>query len=65
MLAAEVRRDRVHARDWAGDCCAFPYVGLFPVATMLEKLELQKPVEQMLTVTRIPRLDAALKRVFA
>jgi hypothetical protein len=33
-----------------------PYGGLFPVATMLEKLEFQKLVEQMLTVKRIPRV---------
>jgi hypothetical protein len=32
-----------------------PYGGLWPVATMLEKLDFQKLVEGMLTVRRIPR----------
>jgi hypothetical protein len=32
-----------------------PYGGLFPVATMLEKLGFQKLVHETLTVTRIPR----------
>jgi Transposase DDE domain group 1 len=32
-----------------------PYGGLFPVATMLEKLGLQKLVEETLTIKRIPR----------
>ena len=33
-----------------------PYGGLFPVATMLEKLGFQQLVEEMLTVKRIPRV---------
>jgi hypothetical protein len=33
-----------------------PYGGLFPVATMLEKLGLQKLVEETLTIRRIPRV---------
>jgi Transposase DDE domain group 1 len=33
-----------------------PYGGLFPVATMLEKLGLQKLVEETLTIPRIPRV---------
>ena len=33
-----------------------PYGGLFPVATMLERLGLQKLVEETLTITRIPRV---------
>src|ERR1700722_18184777 len=33
-----------------------PYGGLFPVATMLEKLGFQKLVNETLTVTRIPRV---------
>ncbi len=33
-----------------------PYGGLFPVATMLERLGLQKLVNETLTVTRIPRV---------
>lgn len=33
-----------------------PYGGLFPVATMLEKLGLQKLVEETLTIGRIPRV---------
>jgi Transposase DDE domain group 1 len=32
-----------------------PYGGLFPVATMLERLGLQKLVEETLTIKRIPR----------
>src|SRR6202022_2716208 len=32
-----------------------PYGGLFPVATMLEKLGLQKLVDETLTIKRIPR----------
>jgi hypothetical protein len=32
-----------------------PYGGLFPVATMLERLGLQKLVGETLTITRIPR----------
>ena len=32
-----------------------PYGGLFPVATMLEKLEFKELVEQTLTIRRIPR----------
>jgi hypothetical protein len=32
-----------------------PYGGLFPVATMLEKLGFRKLVEESLTVSRIPR----------
>jgi len=33
-----------------------PYGGLFPVATMLEKLDFQKLVSETLTVKRIPRV---------
>ena len=33
-----------------------PYGGLFPVATMLEKLGFQKLVEETLTIRRIPRV---------
>ena len=33
-----------------------PYGGLFPVATMLEKLGFQKLVEETLTIHRIPRV---------
>jgi hypothetical protein len=33
-----------------------PYGGLFPVATMLEKLEFKKLVEETLTIHRIPRV---------
>jgi Transposase DDE domain group 1 len=33
-----------------------PYGGLFPVATMLEKLEFQKLVEESLTIPRLPRV---------
>src|SRR6202047_4329966 len=33
-----------------------PYGGLFPVATMLEKLGLQKLVDEALTIKRIPRV---------
>ena len=32
-----------------------PYGGLFPVATMLEKLKFQQLIEETLTVRRIPR----------
>ena len=32
-----------------------PYGGLFPVATMLEKLGFKKLVEEILTIRRIPR----------
>ena len=32
-----------------------PYGGLFPVATMLEKLGLEKLIEETLTIHRIPR----------
>jgi hypothetical protein len=32
-----------------------PYGGLFPVATMLEKLGFQKLIQETLTVKRIPR----------
>jgi Transposase DDE domain group 1 len=32
-----------------------PYGGLFPVATMLEKLEFKKLVEETLTIHRVPR----------
>jgi len=32
-----------------------PYGGLFPVATMLEKLDFKKLVEEILTIHRIPR----------
>ena len=33
-----------------------PYGGLFPVATMLEKLGFQKLVEETLTIPRVPRV---------
>jgi len=33
-----------------------PYGGLFPVATMLEKLGFQKLVEETLTIPRMPRV---------
>ena len=33
-----------------------PYGGLFPVATMLERLGFEKLVKETLTVTRIPRV---------
>ena len=33
-----------------------PYGGLFPVATMLEKLGFKKLVEEILTIRRIPRV---------
>ena len=33
-----------------------PYGGLFPVATMLEKLGFQKLIEETLTVKRVPRV---------
>ncbi len=32
-----------------------PYGGLFPVATMLEKLDFKKLLEETLTIPRIPR----------
>ena len=42
-----------------------PYGGLFPVATMLEKLEFQKLVEEMLTVKRRPRFMSVYQFVMA
>lgn len=42
-----------------------PYGGLFPVATLLEKLEFQKLVEEMLTVKRRPRFMSAYQFVMA
>ena len=42
-----------------------PYGGLFPVATMLEKLGFQKLIEETLTVTRIPRFMAVYEFVLA
>ena len=42
-----------------------PYGGLFPVATMLEKLEFQKLVEEMLTVKRRPRFMSVYQFVLA
>ena len=33
-----------------------PYGGLFPVATMLEKLGFQKLVEETLSIPRVPRV---------
>ena len=42
-----------------------PYGGLFPVATMLEKLGFQKLVEEMLTVKRIPRVMTIYQFVLA
>jgi hypothetical protein len=32
-----------------------PYGGLFPVATMLEKLDFKKLIEETLTIHRLPR----------
>src|SRR5437016_12616797 len=40
--------------DFAGKNLT-PYGGLFPVATMLEKLKFQQLIEETLTVKRIPR----------
>ena len=42
-----------------------PYGGLFPVATMLEKLGFQKLVEETLTVKRIPRAMTIYQFVLA
>jgi hypothetical protein len=42
-----------------------PYGGLFPVATMLEKLGFQKLVNEILTVTRIPRVMTIYQFVLA
>ena len=42
-----------------------PYGGLFPVATMMEKLEFQKLVEEMLTVKRRPRFMSVYQFVMA
>ena len=42
-----------------------PYGGLFPVATMLEKLEFQRLVEETLTVKRIPRVMTVYQFVLA
>ena len=42
-----------------------PYGGLFPVATMLEKLGFQKLVNETLTVTRIPRVMTIYQFVLA
>src|ERR1700723_2571442 len=42
-----------------------PYGGLFPVATMLEKLGFQKLVKETLTVTRIPRVMTIYQFVLA
>ena len=42
-----------------------PYGGLFPVATMLEKLEFQKLVEEMLTVKRRPGFMSVYQFVMA
>ena len=42
-----------------------PYGGLFPVATMLEKLEFQKLVQEMLTVKRRPRFMSVYQFVMA
>ena len=42
-----------------------PYGGLFPVATMLEKLGFQKLINETLTVTRIPRVMTIYQFVLA
>ena len=42
-----------------------PYGGLFPVATMLEKLGFQKLVDETLTVKRIPRVMTIYQFVMA
>jgi hypothetical protein len=42
-----------------------PYGGLFPVATMLEKLEFRKLIEETLTVRRIPRFMPMYEFVLA
>jgi hypothetical protein len=42
-----------------------PYGGLFPVATMLEKLGFQKLVNETLTVRRIPRVMTIYQFVLA
>jgi hypothetical protein len=42
-----------------------PYGGLFPVATMLEKLRFQELVEETLTVKRIPRVMTIYQFVLA
>jgi hypothetical protein len=42
-----------------------PYGGLLPVATMLDKLEFQKLVEQTLTIARVPRVMVAYQFILA